>query len=210
MIRCSQIVLALTLLTTAADALPAAERAWIDVNVRVYNAASVPEPDRQRALATAAKLLAPAQLELHFVSCGPPAAEPPCAETVAPDELVLRLVRRAMAPQPAAPLSLGEALLDGRRGGTLATIFVERVEWLAGANQVDPGVLLGRAIAHELVHAWSGRGTHAPHGLMRAVWSGREIADNRPEDWTLRAADLAQLRHSRPVSVRASRISALR
>jgi hypothetical protein len=205
MIRCSQIAFALILLTTLSDALHAAERAWIDVTVRVYDTALVPEAERTHALTVAARLLAPAQLELHFVKCGVQDAEPACADKVAPDELVLRLVRRPMAPpQPVAALPLGEALVDARRGGTLATIYVERVEWMARASRTDPGLLLGRAIAHELVHAWSGRGTHAARGLMRAVWSLREIADGRPDDWSLRHADLAQLRHRRPLSLRAA------
>ncbi len=79
--------------------------------------------------------------------------------------------------RPAAPLPLGEALLDTRRRkASLATIYVERVERLARDSHADPAVLLGRAIAHELVHALTGRGTHAPHGLMRAVWSVWEVA----------------------------------
>ena len=80
------------------------------------------------------------------------------------DELALRLVRGHVPPQrPAAPLPLGEALLDTRRRkASLATIYVERVERLARDSHADPAVLLGRAIAHELVHALTGRGTHAP------------------------------------------------
>jgi hypothetical protein len=66
-------------------------------------------------------------------------------------------------------------------------------------------VLLGRAIAHELVHAVSGRSTHAQHGLMRGVWLSREVALDRAEDWRLHDAETALLRsRRRPVSVQAS------
>jgi hypothetical protein len=107
---------------------------------------------------------------------------------------------------PARPLPLGDALLDSRRRkGALATIYVERVESLARESRADPAVLLGRAIAHELVHAFSGQSTHAPRGLMRGVWSAWEVAHDRAEDWRLHDADTARLRsRRRPSSVQAA------
>ena len=185
----------------------AAERAWIDVSVRVYDAAPVADGDKTRALAVAAALLAPADLEIQFTQCTRASGEPACNRALGPDELALRLVRSPeLHRHSAAPLPLGDALLDPRRQkGTLATIYVERVEALARESRADAGVLLGRAIAHELVHAVSGRSTHAQHGLMRGVWSSWEVALNRAEDWRLHDAEKALLRsRRRPASIQAS------
>ena len=189
-----------------ARALPA-ERAWNDVTVRVYDVATVADADRARALAVAAKVLAPAEIEMHFVHCSTAVAEPACGETLGADELALRLVRGSTPLLHRAELQpLGDALVDRwRRKGTLATIYVERVQWLARESHVDPTLLLGRAIAHELVHVLSGQSAHAPKGLMRAVWSPREVAHDRAEDWSLHDAEKTLLRnHRRPASVQAA------
>jgi hypothetical protein len=186
----------------------AAERAWIDVAVRVYDAAPVEEGDKTRALAVAAAVLAPADLEIHFTHCMGTIAGPPCDRPLGPDELALRLVRsRLPRLHHLAPLPLGDALLDPRRRkGALATIYIERVELLARESRADSAVLLGRAIAHELVHVFSGQTSHAKQGLMRAVWSAWEVAHDRAEDWRLHEADTARLRsRRRPASVQVAR-----
>ena len=186
----------------------AAERAWIDVSVRVYDAAPVGDADKTRALAVAAAVLASADLEIHFTNCTRSSREPACNRALGLDELALRLVR---SPQrnlhSAGPVPLGDALIDPqRRKGTLATIYVERVEALAHESGADAGLLLGRAIAHELVHAFSGQSTHALQGLMRGVWSSWEVALDRVEDWRLHDVEKALLRNSRrrPAGVQAS------
>lgn len=179
----------------------AAERAWVDVTVRVYDVASLPPDDTARALATAAGVLAPAGLEIRFVTCGIRVVEPGCADKLSGDEIALRLVRRRpllLQPHSTAPQPLGEALLDPRRrGAALTTVFVERVESLARQGRADAVLLLGRAIAHELVHALSGRSVHAPRGLMRAVWTWHELAHDRAEDWALQDGETAALRARR-------------
>lgn len=198
----------LVLLSLIAPCAPdAAERAWIDVTVRVYDVAPVAAADKTRALAIAAAVLAPVGLEIHFRDCAVTIAEPSCGDTLGPDELALRLVRSpAPRVRSTAPQALGDALVDRRRRkGALATIYLERVEWLAGESRADATLLLGRAIAHELVHTFSGQSTHAPRGLMRAVWSSWEVARDRAEDWRLQDAEKALLRSRRqPDSVRAA------
>ena len=196
------------LLWTAFPAIsPAAERAWVDVSVRVYDVAPVAEDDKRRALEVAAELLAPAEIEIRFTQCDPASPEPACKLTLGVGELALRLVRGPRPPlRWTAPLPLGDALLDTRRRkASLATIYIERVEWLARESRADPAVLLGRAIAHELVHALTGRGTHTPSGLMRGVWSAWEVARDRPQDWALQREERAALRARRqPIDVQAA------
>jgi hypothetical protein len=196
------------LLMTAVPAVShAAERGWIDVSVRVYDVVPVADDDKRRAFEVVAALLAPAELEIRFTPCDAANPEPACKRTLGSDELALRLVRGTMPPlRPKAALPLGDALVDTRRRkASLATIYVERVEWLARQSRADPAVLLGRAIAHELVHALTGRGTHTPSGLMRGVWSAWEVARDRPQDWTLHDAEKVWLRNlRRPVDIQAA------
>ena len=66
--------------------------------------------------------------------------------------------------------------------GVLATIYFDRVMWLAHEAGTDSRVLLGRAIAHELGHLLLATTTHGPVGLMRAHWSQGRHDDVRRGD----------------------------
>lgn len=176
--------------------LQAADVGWATVTVRVYSGGVVSHADEEGALAGAAALLAAADIGPRWVHChAGPTVPSRCAEPMAVGEVSLRLVRSPVPPGYAGTLALGEALIESRRGaGSLATIHVDRVTWLAQAGQSDPVTLLGRAIVHELVHLIAGSGTHAARGLMRPIWSSRDVAENRAADWTLSRLDGATLR----------------
>ena len=85
-------------------------------------------------------------------------------------------------------------MIDSERGvGTLATVFVDRVLWFAAKAEVDPGLVLGRAVAHEIGHLVLGTTRHTITGLMRAVWSREELKRNRPADWQFTSRDRAKM-----------------
>lgn len=184
------------MLTVPAIRASGADVAWADVKVRVYHGGVVAHADEERALAVAAAVLAPADVVVRWTHCHETqASDSRCAKTLLPGELIVRLVRSPLPARYEGAWALGEALVrPGHRAGTLATIHVGRVEWLAGAGGADVVTLLGRAIAHELVHLISGTGTHAAQGLMRAVWSSRDVAGNRTADWTLSGMDASLVR----------------
>jgi hypothetical protein len=71
--------------------------------------------------------------------------------------------------------------------GTLATIYIDRVDALAARTGIDRGELLGRAVAHEIGHLVLGTSEHAPFGLMRATWTAAEIQRRVPLDWMFSA-----------------------
>lgn len=108
-----------------------------------------------------------------------------------PGEVAVRIVRGVTAPRTSAPrtahqhdLSLGYSLIDPEtRGGALATIYLDRVEWVAWNSGADPRVVLGRAIAHEIGHLLLGSNKHAGAGLMRAVWSRQALERDHAADW---------------------------
>jgi len=117
-------------------------------------------------------------------------------------------------------MSLGYALLDvSAGGGTLATVYVDRIEWLVAQarnsqlpipNLQDDGErrlgswklevgssskgaavasVLGFAVAHEVGHLLLGTNAHAAAGLMRALWSRSDLQRNNPSDWLFTAAE---------------------
>jgi hypothetical protein len=91
--------------------------------------------------------------------------------------------------------SLGFSTIDTRkRAGTLATIFADRVEALAGEARVDSSSLLGRVIAHEIGHLLLGTTRHNRHGLMRALWLTTELRRDAPIDWMFSAEEGASMR----------------
>jgi hypothetical protein len=81
-----------------------------------------------------------------------------------------------------------------RQAGTLATIYLDRIDSLAGEAKVDSGRLLGRAIAHEVGHLLLGTHDHAHAGLMRARWLTPELQRDWPLDWKLSDPEGARMR----------------
>jgi hypothetical protein len=91
--------------------------------------------------------------------------------------------------------ALGFSVIDPTAGsGTLATIFINRVEDSARHAGSDLGLLLGRAIAHEVGHLILRTNAHADEGLMRAIWTEQELARNTHDDWVFASSDRRQIR----------------
>ena len=166
---------------------------WTDVVVRVYDANGVMAGTNLAALDQARKTLEAASIDVIWRLCA--TTPSPCNAPMAPGELAIRIVRSAVRPRWAGGLPLGDAMLDTRSGnGVLATIYVDRVEWLAHQAGADSRALLGRAIAHELGHLLLATTTHGPVGLMRAYWSQEEVRRRSSSDWTFAPAEIAVIR----------------
>ena len=158
--------------------------------VRIYDNAGVLARDRARALDGARDILARAQVAVDWRVC--PVRGGACASAPAPGELVVRLVRSPRT-EPKSKV-LGTALIDSTTGaGTLATVFIDRVVAVAGS---DPWPMVGRVMAHELGHLLLGTNAHSDTGLMRELWSAKELTRNRPEDWQFSTAQRTHLQWS--------------
>ena len=184
------------ILLAAAASGRAAELGWTDVTVRLYHDGALAEADETKATATAAAILAAADVNLHWAHChtGAP-SDARCARPLEPGELVLRLTRVERPAPRAAVLALGEALVTARGGApALATVHLDRVDWLARHSGTDAIVLLGRAIAHEVTHLLTGNGRHATTGLMRPLWSSEELTREHAADWALDAGNVTAIR----------------
>ena len=105
----------------------------------------------------------------------------------------LRVVvdRRPGQPPQRGPWVVGE-LLRFDDGTAVAVASIPRAEGIVqaagtGTAHVSPdsvvqhriGVVLGRAVAHEIGHYLLEDGAHASHGLMRASFQPREFTDLR-------------------------------
>lgn len=161
----------------------------ISLAVRIYDAAEVPEHHLAAARSTVEGIMKKgAGVGVTWTTC-------PCTSPVRSNEVVVRIA--AAAPPASSPVSLGFSLVDiGRRAGTLATVFVDRVTAMAALAGVDQGELLGRVIAHEIAHLLIGTNDHSPRGLMRGAWRASELARQRPADWLLSTSEGLRIRQA--------------
>ena len=160
----------------------------ISLVVRIYDAYDVPKDHLAKARTTVEAIMKKgAGVAVTWPLC-------PCLSPVSSGELVVRI---AAASPASAPASLGFSLVDvGRRTGTLATVFADRVQAMAATAGIDPGELLGRVIAHEIAHLLIGTHDHSPSGLMRGAWRASELAQQRPSDWLLLRSEGLQIRRA--------------
>jgi len=183
----------------------AAETLFTEVSVRVYDNTGATDAERRPSLRIASSIVSAASVELLWKTCTEPArlatpVEAPrhgaCASPLAPGELAVRIVRSGVVPDGMRhELPLGDAMIDSQTGtGVLATIYIDRVNWLAEHAGIDAHALLGRAIAHELGHLLMATGTHGSNGLMRPVWSETEIRRRQIDDWIFRPQEIAAIK----------------
>jgi hypothetical protein len=81
---------------------------------------------------------------------------------------------RASEPTAAAESVMGMAPEAGEHGGT-ASVFYDQVLRMAHYYRQPVEDLLAIAVAHEMGHVLLPPPGHAPTGLMRPVWDGRDI-----------------------------------
>ena len=183
----------------------AAETLWTEIAVRVYDSTGASSADRTSALKIAEAIVAGASVELVWRVCDGPArpesrsrarSGDSCQTPLAPGELAVRIIRSgAVMDETRRDLPLGDALIGaGTGGGVLATVYADRVEWMAARTGVNVRHLLGRAIAHELGHLLLATSVHGTAGLMRPVWSQSEIRRGYSGDWKFRPREIAAIK----------------
>jgi hypothetical protein len=170
------------------------------LQVRVYDAGVMPAAEQTVALRAAAGVLAAAGIDVTWLSCGNDAAAAHAASCDTPPGhgvLSVRFVRLPGTPSARGELRLGYSLVDTGIGeGSLATMYVDRVQWLAAQARADAAVLLGFAVAHEIGHLLLGTNAHAGAGLMRAVWSRAQLQHAGIGDWRFSADEAVKMRSS--------------
>jgi hypothetical protein len=150
---------------------------------------------------TADAILKQAEVATTWVDCSRgsrAATRAACTAPLSEGEVAIRITA---APRDTATTSgqrsLGYSYVEPELGGTLATVFSDRVAWLAESSAVPRSTVLGRAVAHEVGHLLIGTNEHSESGLMRAVWTAGELARNENVDWMFTIADRDRLHRSR-------------
>jgi len=188
-------------------AVSAAQTAHIDrvttsllLTVRTYDTFHVWGPDLLTAQATAARALHEAGIEISWNDCsladGAPAiASPRCNQPLDSSEVMLRIVGSDLNDMNHS-MSMGVSMvnLGGGKVPCLATVFADRVWYVARSASVNAARLLGLAISHELGHLLLDTNLHAMTGLMRPAWSRSELRQARADDWRFLADDADAMR----------------
>jgi hypothetical protein len=192
----------LTALALLAAALPAHadER---PVVIRLYDLATGDAESRAAAMRGVAAMLADAGVTVDWRDCSRGGDAHPCRTVRGAHDLVVRImpafVARASgdaAKEPAGEgdLQLGFAAVDPTgQINVMATIYYDRVLHVARRAGLDASDLLGRAMAHEIGHLLLRVPGHNRSGLMRAIWTDAELAQNRRDDWSFTDLERLQL-----------------
>ena len=204
-------VAAAVVCTTVSAAALSPVRAQADsrpLAIRVYDFSALDHPVRTTAVDEARAIVADAGVAASWHDCTR-------RESCAPErgDLVIRVVREVGTPSSEWRRSLGYSVIDPVAGtGTLATVYINRVEDSAHHAGADLALLLGRAIAHEVGHLILHTNQHGEQGLMRAIWTEQEIARNAPGDWVFASPERRQIRaaRQRAVEVRSSKLEVRR
>ena len=179
----------LLVLPIAESAAPASP---VHVTARLYNTARVADVVKEAALRAATGAVIAGGIHLRWKDCD---LADSCATVPARGELIVRLVRSPTEIAASANLVLGHAFIDMReRTGVLATVFVDRVELIAGQAETDATLLLGRAIAHEIGHLLLGTNAHSVRGLMRTEWTPADVRRHASADWALTDEEAGAIR----------------
>jgi hypothetical protein len=180
------------------------------VVIRIYDGTAADGPSRAAAIETAAAIIADAGIHAAWHDCTGDAQQPACTPSRRGRELIIRIMA---APAPGtAPgggttetgavggtlrSTLGSAVIDPATGvGSLATIYMDRIAALAQRTDVAPGAIVGLTMAHEVGHLLLGTPTHGRTGLMREVWTDRELVLGRHADWLFAPSDRQMLQRS--------------
>ena len=180
----------------------AREEQLSELSVHTYNYSGVTADDLAAARRHVEAIFRGANITISWRDCrtsGRDAADvlPNCRTDRRPDEVMLRIMTSS-APGLDRTTSLGFSLVnrDNAHSAWLSSVFTNRVAALASQAGIDPTLLLGRAIAHEIGHLLIGSTDHARAGLMRAFWSHAELTHASGSEWVFLEKEAGAMRSS--------------
>ncbi len=150
------------------------------LTVRIYDYAGTPHRTLQAASGEAATILAKAGVETEWQLCA--AAEgqtsEACNESMRPDELTVRIVRRPRPRNGALGSTECGAAIENAQGlGVYSTLYADCLDTMPRVDGLLPSAMLGHLIAHEIGHLLLPGTDHAASGIM--------CPQMREEDWNL-------------------------
>ena len=193
------LVLGTTHLSPGGDALLASGRPELTLNISLMSTQELPTWSAGALVAETNAIWWANHLSLRWKTID--LYDPPAEPEIAGSLKVLIMAREVPKAGGPAALTVGELVLnEGAMPLAVASITgARRIVEEAGRYQVLErphaaehrlGVVLGRAVAHEIGHYLLRTKTHAQRGLMRAAIDAREFAD--PDSRTFRLDDAAR------------------
>jgi len=168
--------------------------------VRAYNTYGLSGADLQTASETVTRLLSDVASGVRWRNCAIAGRRARtdadrCADRLARNEFIVRLVASGRAPIESPSEVLGYSFIDPvQRVGSLATIYADRAVSLSARFGASGGTMVGRAIAHELGHLLAGSPAHTDSGLMRQNWRPGLLPSVRDADWAFTPAQALAMR----------------
>jgi hypothetical protein len=143
--------------------------------VSVYNYANMPGDALASAETVAGRIFGEAGLNVKWMNCaalGIEAPASPCAETVFPTHLQVRILTRA---RNLPSSTFGIAFLSTEGSGCYSDVFLEPIAHLRATSGQEVASVLGHVMAHEIAHLLLGTNSHSPNGIMRGQWQRKEL-----------------------------------
>jgi len=171
------------------------------LTVRVYGFPGLSRWVLAAAEAEAARLLRNVPVELDWLNCADPRA---CSGHEAPGDLTVRVVEKA--PPGATGSAMGMAAWSGNQGG--AFIFHNRALAFRTHSKLLHHIL-GRVMAHEIMHLLLPEDPHSDLGLMRGQWTADDLrfdssACSEPTVRSMREVQNSAFRRAPSAGARAS------
>jgi hypothetical protein len=146
----------------------------LQLTVRMYSRLEVSPWLLDAASVEAARVLSGIPVRLSWLNCAAPAHPLRCESPETTVDLTIRLLSKALPD--ASPNALCMAMWSASGGS--AALFFDRALSIRRPGILLPHIL-GRAMAHEIVHLLMGVAPHSDLGLMRGLWSAEELRMDR-------------------------------
>ncbi len=169
--------------------LASAFAASFQLTVEMYNQAPTSPEILDAAAVEAARVLRTLPVRLDWLNCSAVVHPAVCESVDRPTDIRIRLLPRALLE--AKPSALGMAMWS--ESGGSAALFFDRALSFRTQTSLLPQIL-GRAMAHEVVHLLLGTTAHADLGLMRSEWSTDDLRMDSNACMELTSAATASIR----------------
>ncbi len=165
---------------------PLGAKSTPQLSVRVYSFPGLSAWLLRAAEIEADRLLRNVPVGLNWVDCTSRLISAACMSELAPTDLVVRVVAKALPKASADALGIA-----GSKGGeAIAFVFYDRMVALRTHARPLP-LIVGRVLAHEITHLLLPSEEHSDLGLMRALWTADDL---RPDSFACMGLPIASVR----------------
>jgi hypothetical protein len=155
----------------AASASSSADRPTPNINVRIYSFSGLSSWVLHGAEIEAKRLLRPVLIQLNWIDCTTQVVPASCMAPSLATDLSVRFIPKGLPK--ASERALG--LAAWTENSAAAFIFYDRVIALRTHTRPLP-VILGRVLAHEIMHLLFPTEGHSDVGLMRGQWTVDDLS----------------------------------